>query len=261
MLTIGQLARLGGTTVRAVRHYHQTGLLPEPPRLANGYRQYRASDLDRLIRIRQLSELGLSLADVRRLLSATPEERREALQALDAQYAAEQQTLEARRERIAHLLVTPGDPTVPAPYRAQQGSLAEMGVPGALIDLDSALYRTIRAMTPLDDNATIDQALAGLSADPATTLITADFMHRLDAIAPLAPDDPAIDELVRDYVAFLRATWPDLLETIDADGPDNPMATWAINDLMAEHLMPAQVSAIQRVMAELVASRDAPRQD
>ena len=38
MLTIGQLAAYVGVTVRAVRHYHQVGLLPEPERDASGYR-------------------------------------------------------------------------------------------------------------------------------------------------------------------------------------------------------------------------------
>ena len=32
MLTISQLASYAGVTVRAVRHYHQVGLLPEPAR-------------------------------------------------------------------------------------------------------------------------------------------------------------------------------------------------------------------------------------
>ena len=32
MLTISQLAAYAGVTVRAVRHYHQIGLLPEPER-------------------------------------------------------------------------------------------------------------------------------------------------------------------------------------------------------------------------------------
>ncbi len=258
MLTIGQLARLGGTTVRAIRHYHQSGLLPEPARQPNGYRQYRASDLDRLIRIRQLGELGLSLADVRRLIVATPDERREALQTLDAQYADEQRSLQARRERIALLLATPGDPTVPSPYRAQQGNLAELGVPTGLIELDSALYRTLQAMTPPADYAGIDAALTGLAEDPATTLITADFMRRLDGIATLSPDDPIVEELVRDYVAFLRETWPDLATAVDPDAPDDPMTTWAVNDLMMEHLTPTQVSAIRRVMAAMLERGDAP---
>ena len=42
MLTIGQLAAYAGVTVRAVRHYHQIGLLPEPERDASGYRRYGA---------------------------------------------------------------------------------------------------------------------------------------------------------------------------------------------------------------------------
>ena len=38
MITISQLARHAGVTIRAVRHYHQIGLLPEPERDASGYR-------------------------------------------------------------------------------------------------------------------------------------------------------------------------------------------------------------------------------
>ncbi len=43
MLTISQLAAYAGVTVRAVRHYHQIGLLPEPERDASGYRRYGAT--------------------------------------------------------------------------------------------------------------------------------------------------------------------------------------------------------------------------
>ena len=42
MLTISQLASYAGVTVRAVRHYHARGLLPEPERDASGYRRYGA---------------------------------------------------------------------------------------------------------------------------------------------------------------------------------------------------------------------------
>ena len=42
MLTIGQLAAYAGVTVRAVRHYHAKGLLPEPQRDHSGYRRYDA---------------------------------------------------------------------------------------------------------------------------------------------------------------------------------------------------------------------------
>src|SRR4029079_5232220 len=43
MLTISRLAAYAGVTVRAVRHYHQIGLLPEPERTYSGYRTYDAA--------------------------------------------------------------------------------------------------------------------------------------------------------------------------------------------------------------------------
>ena len=58
MLQIGELARLAGVTPRAIRHYHHTGLLPEPTRSANGYRTYGVRALSRLVQIRRLSALG-----------------------------------------------------------------------------------------------------------------------------------------------------------------------------------------------------------
>ena len=59
MLTIGQLATYAGVTVRAVRHYHQIGLLPEPERDASGYRKYGAPAVVSLIKIRPLADAGV----------------------------------------------------------------------------------------------------------------------------------------------------------------------------------------------------------
>ena len=70
MLTIGQLASYAGTTVRAVRHYHAKGLLPEPERDASGYRRYGAASVVELIRIRTLADAGVPLSRVRQLLAA-----------------------------------------------------------------------------------------------------------------------------------------------------------------------------------------------
>ena len=61
MLTIGQLAAYAGVTVRAVRHYHAKGLLPEPIRDPSGYRRYDAAAVVELIRIKTLAEAGVPL--------------------------------------------------------------------------------------------------------------------------------------------------------------------------------------------------------
>ena len=74
-MRISEVARLAGTTVRTIRHYHAIGLLAEPARLPNGYRDYSAADLLRVLRIRQLASLGFSRgqgAQVLEQLDAVP---------------------------------------------------------------------------------------------------------------------------------------------------------------------------------------------
>lgn len=63
-----ELAKLAGVTVRTPRHYHAIGLLDEPPRQANGYRDYRPEDLLRVLRIRQHASLGFPLDQVAGML-------------------------------------------------------------------------------------------------------------------------------------------------------------------------------------------------
>ena len=89
MLTIGHLASYAGVTIRAVRHYHQIGLLPEPGRDASGYRTYDAAAVVRLIRIRTLAAAGVPLARVRQLLDADPDTFAAATTQIDRQLRAQ----------------------------------------------------------------------------------------------------------------------------------------------------------------------------
>ncbi len=59
-----QLADLAGTTLRTIRHYHEVGLLAEPERQANGYKSYGVPHLVRVLRIKRLTGLGLSLTEI-----------------------------------------------------------------------------------------------------------------------------------------------------------------------------------------------------
>src|ERR1700726_1295469 len=83
MLTIGQLAAYAGVTVRAVRHYHQVGLLPEPERDASGYRRYGAAAVVALIKIRTLANAGVPLSRIGQLLEADAPAFAEAVQRID----------------------------------------------------------------------------------------------------------------------------------------------------------------------------------
>ncbi|ALA67166.1 MerR family transcriptional regulator [Corynebacterium lactis] len=58
------IARIVGCTPRTIRHYHQIGIVPEPLRDANGYRNYGFSDLARILRAKALSDAGVPLSDI-----------------------------------------------------------------------------------------------------------------------------------------------------------------------------------------------------
>src|ERR1700754_1563965 len=103
MLTISRLATYAGVTVRAVRHDHQIGLLPEPERTYSGYRVYDAAAVVRLIQIRTLADAGVPLARVQELLDAGPEEFARGVQTIDQDLRAEIRRLQGNRQRIARL--------------------------------------------------------------------------------------------------------------------------------------------------------------
>jgi DNA-binding transcriptional MerR regulator len=100
MLSIGEFARLGDVSVRTLRHYGEIGLLaPAQVDPVTGYRGYSASQLGQLHRIVALKDLGLSLAQARRLLDGiTVEELRGMLLLRHAQL---EQQLEEHHRQLA----------------------------------------------------------------------------------------------------------------------------------------------------------------
>ena len=67
-MQIKELARATGVDVETIRYYEKQGLLPEPARRDNGYRDYASEHLERLSFIRHCRALDMPLADVNRLL-------------------------------------------------------------------------------------------------------------------------------------------------------------------------------------------------
>lgn len=68
-LRSAELARLAGVSTDTLRHYERKGLLARPRRSANGYREYPASDLDRVRLVRGALGIGFSLEEMARILS------------------------------------------------------------------------------------------------------------------------------------------------------------------------------------------------
>ncbi|MEU9342098.1 MerR family transcriptional regulator [Streptomyces sp. NPDC048278] len=91
LLTIGELAKATGLTVRTIRYWSDEGVLTPVTRSAGGYRLYDAESFARLELIRTLRELGLGLGHVREVLSGertVAEVAETHVAALDAQIRA-----------------------------------------------------------------------------------------------------------------------------------------------------------------------------
>ncbi|MGW6579851.1 MerR family transcriptional regulator [Streptomyces globisporus] len=61
---IGDAAAFAGCTPRAIRHYHEIGLLPEPERGGDDRRRYGYEDMIRLLWIRRMADAGIALEDI-----------------------------------------------------------------------------------------------------------------------------------------------------------------------------------------------------
>jgi DNA-binding transcriptional MerR regulator len=69
VLLIGELATATGVSTKTLRFYETDGLLPEPDRTPAGYRDYPDTAIDRVVFIRQAQAAGLTLAQIRQILT------------------------------------------------------------------------------------------------------------------------------------------------------------------------------------------------
>ncbi len=80
VLTVSEVSRLAGVSVRALHHYDEIGLLLPSARTEAGYRLYSREDLDRLQEILLFRELEIPLDDIAVLLAGGAFDRRAALE-------------------------------------------------------------------------------------------------------------------------------------------------------------------------------------
>ncbi|MFC5834598.1 MerR family transcriptional regulator [Nonomuraea insulae] len=234
MLTIGQLAAYAGVTVRAVRHYHQIGLLPEPERDASGYRRYGARAVVSLIKIRSLAHAGVPLSQIGHMLEADASTFAEAVHRIDSHLREEIERLETSRKQIARLAA--GDSlALPPEVTSYLDRLREIGaserivegerdgwilvaarwpdhigevMPGKLAQLDDPqIVRLYRVLSELLENDTGDDPRLGEAADILAAM----------AEQAYASGEPAYDDLAFDLVdALLLEAGPRSERMLDA---------------------------------------------
>ncbi len=119
-----EVAELAGTTVKAVRHYHDVGLLEQPERASNGYKQYGVLHLLRVLQIKRLVDLGVPLAQVA-TMGRADQEPDEALRLLDADLEASIERLQRVRAELAVILRHRAPVDLPAQFSTVGGDLTE----------------------------------------------------------------------------------------------------------------------------------------
>jgi DNA-binding transcriptional MerR regulator len=208
MLTIGQLAAYAGVTVRAVRHYHQIGLLPEPDRDASGYRRYGAAAVVSLIKIRTLAGAGVPLAQIGPMLQADAPAFAEAVHRIDSHLREEIERLEASRQQIAQLAA--GDSlALPPEVISYLGRLREIGVSERVVEGERDGWILVAARWPDHIREVIAAKHAQLD-DPQLVRV-----YRV--LSELSEGDPGDDSRLEEVADMMAG----LFEQADAAGELN----------------------------------------
>jgi DNA-binding transcriptional MerR regulator len=205
MLTISQLASYAGVTVRAVRHYHAKGLLPEPERDHSGYRRYDAAAVVELIRIRTLAEAGVPLSRVKELLSADGDEFAAAVAQIDRRLRSEIRERQHHRERIAQLAA--GDSlALPPEVVDYLQRLRALGIPERMIEGERDAWILVAAQLP-DQMAMMMTLKTAQLEEPLVVGLYRDLSEAIDWDA----DDPRQADIVDKQVASIatEADWAD----------------------------------------------------
>jgi len=247
-----ELAELAGTTVNTVRHYHRLGLMAEPDRRYNGYKQYTAGDLVRLLRIRRLVDLGVSLSRVPDLIDGGAAGEQE-LDELDAELQAGIQRLQRAREDVAAIRRGRAPVSGPSGFEPYADSLS---------DADSSLIHVFGRL--YDDEAMADvRKMVGEDTSPPEVRV------EIDAL-PADADDETVLRLARALAPSIAQSlrdYPWLSDPGDHLPRGERVTEETFIDALQELYNPAQIRVLalashlanETVAAERTAAADDPR--
>ncbi len=227
-----EIAELAGTSLRAVRHYHQVGLLTEPERLSNGYKQYGVAHLVRLVRIKRLTDLGFSLTQIADM-DDSDDHPEEALRSLDAELAATIDRLQRARAELG-LILRHSAPTELPP---------EFVAPAAVAKLSDADRSLVVVLTRVLGPQGLEVYANLLRTAPDEPVATAFDDLPSDADDATRQD---IGERLVPYIQRLYAAHPGLLESRTDAPKGRRFADETIAEAMSELYNEAQLDVLRR---------------
>lgn len=235
----GELAGFAGVTVRTLRHYHQIGILEEPERSANGYREYDVAHLVRVLRIKRLADLGFALQDLP-LDDAADHDAQ--LEALDAELAAQIDRLTGQRAVVAALRAGGASPDLPPELAVHAALASAMSLPPRLVAFEREQL-VLLAHLGGEPTSQLLRALYERFADPdvmASFATIYEQFDRIDESTPAAELERLVEESTTAMIAALGDL--DLSTTVDLGALEA-----LFDEHGASHLNPTQV----RVLAEI----------
>ncbi|KFK89131.1 MerR family transcriptional regulator [Streptomyces sp. JS01] len=210
---IGDAAAFAGCTPRAIRHYHEIGLLPEPDRGGDDRRRYGYEDMIRLLWIRRMADAGIALEDIGEAF------------ARDTGGADSWDAIESMLERVEESLAAQE-----AELRRQRTAVQRMRVEGSRMGLLSDLVTERLKGLPQDslrqadlDTLLVTERIFGpLGAAVQATRFVALATHpalreesdRIDAAEEALDDSVAVDDPRVAQVAAERHAFETALHTV-----------------------------------------------
>jgi len=197
------LASLAHVTVRTLRHYHQVGVLPEPPRGSNGYRDYSVHDLIRLLRIRRLAAIGIPLERMAGVLDSGQEEQGELLDQLDADLDAQIASLQGQKALIRLIRAQESALDLPPELARFVAMFAGSGLSESMARMDREQAILLTHLAGDDGNRQLVEMYERMTEPPTRELLI-QLARDFDALGA-----EATDEQVAEVVAHgLRVIGP-----------------------------------------------------
>ena len=192
-MTVGQLAKAAGVSVRTLHHYDEIGLLTPSGRTDAGYRLYAEADVERLQQIRSLQALGFSLDRIHEVLSGRQHNLMEVLEWHLAAVDEEIGKLQRVRSRLSDIAATLQNRNVPST---------------ALLDLMKEMTNVEKYYTP-EQLETLAQRRAehGEEAIRGFEQQWADLIARVQAAkdAGVDPASPEVLDMAREWSGLVQA--------------------------------------------------------
>ena len=252
------IAMLAGVSVRTIRHYHSKGLMPEPERSSNGYREYTPADLVRLLRIKRLASLGFSLAQIAEMLEDLDSgstdiqlgsRTLDALDALDEELVTKIESLQEQRRIIAQLKDGGLSPDMPLRFARIWQTLNQFKhVDELTVEMRVALNLVGHLYN--DDELDELELVARALLDDAVSQNVSAMHERYLSLGPDASDDE-IEHVVEESLELLEP----LFESFQAGNRQNGQSSRddILRSVADKTLNAAQLEATERIAQEIEA--------